>query len=152
MEVEAPDGLSDRGILTGQFRTAQLEDPNLQDAMRQVNTVDGTQLPGVCKWRYPHFAIKHNLLYQVVKHNGETKDLLLITTQYISTVLQLAHIHLLGAHLGMEKTRERIGSTYTTGGHNHESSTRVKKVLVLIPTTESKLLARHRRAGRRCQL
>ena len=34
--------------------------------------------------------------YQVVKHNGETKDLLLIPTQCARTVLQLALTHLLG--------------------------------------------------------
>ena len=89
---------------------AQLEDPNLQNARGQVIAVDGVLLPGVSDWRYPHFAIKHNLLYQVVKHNGETKDLLLIPSQYVRTVLQLAHTHLLGAHLGMEKTREQIGN------------------------------------------
>jgi hypothetical protein len=47
----------------------------------------------------------------------------------------------LGHTWGWRKTRERIGSMYTTVGHNHKSSTRVKKVLVLIPTTESKFLA-----------
>jgi hypothetical protein len=73
-----------------------------------VIAVDGVLLPGVNDWRYPHFAIKHNLLYQVVKHNGEAKYLLLIPSQYVRTVLRLGHTHLLGVHLGMEKTREQI--------------------------------------------
>ena len=38
--------------------------------------------------------------------------MLLIPTQYVRTVLQLAHTHLLGAHLRMEKTRERIGNLF----------------------------------------
>jgi hypothetical protein len=40
------------------------------------------------------------------------KDLLLIPSQYVRTVLRLAHTHLLGAHLRMEKTRERIGNRF----------------------------------------
>jgi hypothetical protein len=112
MEVEALDGPRGMGILTGQFGMAQLEDPNLQNARVQVIAVDGVLLPGVSDRRYPHFAIKHNLLYQVAKHNGYTKDLLLIPSQYVRTVMQLAHTHLLGAHLGIEKTRERIGNRF----------------------------------------
>ncbi|KAM9503979.1 transmembrane protein 117-like isoform 2-T2 [Salvelinus alpinus] len=46
MEVEAPDGPLDTGILTGQFGTAQLEDPNLQNTRGQVIAVDGALLPG----------------------------------------------------------------------------------------------------------
>ena len=59
IEVDAPDGLPNMRILMGQSGKAQLEDPNLQNARGQV---DGVLLPGVSEWRYPHLAIKHNLL------------------------------------------------------------------------------------------
>ena len=42
----------------------------------------------------------------------ETKYLLLIPSQYVKTVLQLAHTHLIGAHMGMETTRERFGNRF----------------------------------------
>lgn len=84
--------------------------PNIQNSRGQVVTVDGELLPMVSELCYPQFTIKPHLLYQVVQHHVETKYLLLLPTRYVNTVLQLAYTHLLGAHLGMEKTREQIGN------------------------------------------
>ncbi|KAK6321825.1 hypothetical protein J4Q44_G00088010 [Coregonus suidteri] len=106
--VETPVG----GQLRGQFGTAQWEDPNLKAAAAQVIAVDGQLLPGVSDWRYPHFQIKNNLLYQVSCQQGELREVLLPPRRYVGTVLQLAHTHLLGVHLGMEKTRERIAARF----------------------------------------
>ena len=50
MEVEAPDGPPDIGILTGQFGTGHLDDLNFQAARVQVIAVDGVLLPGVSEW------------------------------------------------------------------------------------------------------
>ena len=94
--------------LSGRFGTAQLEDPNLTSALQQVTVVDGKAIEGVGLITYPHFAIKNKLLYQVVKRNDECVELLLVPRPFVQSVLQLAHSHLLGAHLGVEKTLDRI--------------------------------------------
>ena len=39
---------------------------------------------------------------------GAVSEQLVVPRGYVSKVLFMAHTHLLGAHLGMEKTRERI--------------------------------------------
>lgn len=56
----------------------------------------------------PHFAVKNKLLYRVIKIEGEVVKQLLVPKPYISRVLYLAHSHLLGAHLGTEKTYKCI--------------------------------------------
>ena len=57
---------------------------------------------------YPHFAVSRGLVYQVVKNNYEVYEQLLVPQPHRATVLNLAHTHPLGAHLGVEKTKERI--------------------------------------------
>ena len=96
--------------LRGQFGTAQWEDPNLKAAAAQVIAVDGQLLPAVSDWQYPHFQIKNNLLYQVSRQQGGLREVLLLPRWYVGTVLQLAH--LMGAHLRMEKTQERIAARF----------------------------------------
>ena len=98
--------------LSGRFGTAQLEDPNLTSALQQVTVVDGKAIEGVGLITYPHFAIKNKLLYQVVKRNDECVELLLVPRPFVQSVLQLAHSHLLGAHLGVEKTLDRIKARF----------------------------------------
>ena len=98
--------------LSGRFGTAQLEDPNLTSALQQVTVVDGKAIEGVGLITYPHFAIKNKLLYQVVKRNDECVELLLVPRPFVQSVLQRAHSHLLGAHLGVEKTLDRIKARF----------------------------------------
>ena len=57
---------------------------------------------------HPHFSTKGGLLYRVVEREGEVIEQLLVPRPYISKVLFMAHSHLLGAHLGMDKTREGV--------------------------------------------
>lgn len=63
---------------------------------------------GVRPSHYPHFMVKTGLLYRVVKKNDEVCNQLLVPKAYVSKVLYLAHSHPLGAHLGSEKTYERL--------------------------------------------
>ena len=94
--------------LTGRFGAAQLEDPNLASALSQVAVVDGKPVNGVRPLTHPFFAIKNKLLYRVVMVAGEQLEQLLVPRPFFPSVLQLAHSHLLGAHLGVEKTLERV--------------------------------------------
>ncbi len=70
--------------------------------------MDDQLIEGVSELPFPHFAVKNNLLYRVIKIEWEVVEQLLVPKSYISRVLYLAHSHLLGAHLGTEKTYECI--------------------------------------------
>lgn len=53
-------------MLTGQYGTAQMNDPALTNSLRHVRVVEGvctSDQPLV----YPHFAVKNGLLYQIKK-------------------------------------------------------------------------------------
>ena len=100
----------------GKFGTAQLADPNLEQARQGVKVVDGVPMEGVSTTTYPHFAMKNGLLYRVTKVGEEVIEQLLVPKPYILKVLYLAHTHVLGAHLGTEKTYDRIlGRFYWPG-------------------------------------
>lgn len=94
--------------LTGQYGMAKLQDPTLANALRNVQVLEGVVLGDRTSPTYPHFAINRGLVYQVVKKNDEVLEQLLVPQPYRANVLNLAHTHLLGAHLGVEKTKERI--------------------------------------------
>ena len=104
--------------LTGRFGAAQLEDPNLASALSQVAVVDGKPVNGVRPLTHPFFAIKNKLLYRVVMVAGEQLEQLLVPRPFFPSVLQLAHSHLLGAHLGVEKTLERVVARFYWPGVN----------------------------------
>ncbi|XP_063075477.1 uncharacterized protein LOC134465637 [Engraulis encrasicolus] len=93
--------------LTGEYGVAQLHDPTLANALKNVQVLEGVVL-GRTSPTYPHFAISRGLLYQVDKEKDAVIEQLLVPQPYRATVLNLAHSHPLGAHLGMEKTKERI--------------------------------------------
>lgn len=94
-------------MLTGQYETAQINDPALTNSLKNVRVVEG-----VCTsdqpLEYPHFAVKNGSLYQIKKEGEEILEQLLVPQTHRATVLQLAHTHLLGAHLGVEKTKARV--------------------------------------------
>ena len=101
----AVEGGEDRG---GQFATAQLEDDTLKHAWGQVQVHEGGTRDSVSSRQYPHFSTRGGLLYRVVQRGGEEAEQLVVPRTYVSKVLYMAHTHLLGAHLGMDKTRDRI--------------------------------------------
>ena len=43
-----------------------------------------------------------------MEKEGEVTEQLMVPRPYVSKVLFMAHTHLLGAHLGMDKTRDRV--------------------------------------------
>ena len=47
-------------------------------------------------------------MYRVAEGEGGVREQLVVPRVYVSKVLYMAHTHLLGAHLGMDKTRERV--------------------------------------------
>jgi len=98
--------------LKGQFGTAQLEDRNLLPARSNVLDIEGKRAPGLGKLTYPCFTIENNLLYYTKETEGQRRDLLVVPKPFVSTVLHLTHSHVLGAHLGVEKTRQRIASWF----------------------------------------
>ena len=100
MEVTTP--------VKGQFGTAQMQDSTLSNALKNVQVLEGALVGTRLTPSYPHFAVKNGLLYQVVKDNDQVVEQLLVPKLHRPTVLQLAHTHLLGAHLGVDKTKERI--------------------------------------------
>ena len=101
----AVEGGADRG---GQFATAQLEDDALRNACRHVRVHEDISQDSVSGRQYSHFSTWGRLLYWVVQRGGEETEQLIVPRTYVSKVLYMAHTHLLGAHLGMDKTRERI--------------------------------------------
>ena len=92
----------------GQFATAQLQDDTLKHAWSHVLSHDGQVRDSVSTLPHPHFCTKSGLLYRVVEREGAVKEQLVLPRPYVSKVLFMAHTHVLGAHLGMDKTRDRI--------------------------------------------
>ena len=93
----------------GAFATDQWTDPNLEAARRQVAAVDGKLCDGVSELKMPYFFVRNGLLYRgALDTVGEPVTQLLVPKSHISRVLYLAHTHQLGAHLGVQKTYDRI--------------------------------------------
>ena len=57
---------------------------------------------------HTHFSTKGGLLYRVVEGEGGVREQLVVPRAYVSKVLFMAHTHLMGAHLGMDKTQGRV--------------------------------------------
>ena len=92
----------------GQFATTQLQDEALKHAWSHVLVHDGQAQDSVSHTPHPHFSTRGGLLYQVATGEGGVREQLVVPRPYVSKVLFMAHTHLLGAHLGMDKTGERI--------------------------------------------
>lgn len=108
MFSEFPFPEKGKGTSPRQFGTAQVTDPNLEQARTSVGAACGKPVEGVSDRSFPHFAVKNNLFYRVVKVGDKMVEQLLVPKCYISKVLYLAHSHLHGAHLGVGKTYDRI--------------------------------------------
>ncbi|XP_061097667.1 uncharacterized protein LOC133128296 [Conger conger] len=94
------------------FGSAQLQDPLLAQAWRAAAYIEGVPQGGVSRPAYPYFKVQNNLLYRTCNRDPGELDQLLVPRSHTSKVLYLAHTHLLGAHLGREKTYERILSRF----------------------------------------
>ena len=92
----------------GQFATAQLQDDTLKHAWSHILSHDGQVRDSVSTLPHPHFCTRSGLLYRVVEREGAVMEQLVLPRPYVSKVLFMAHTHVLGAHLGMDKTRDRI--------------------------------------------
>ena len=104
-----PDALPSDAPRRGEFATQQWSDPNLEMARQQVAVVDGERSGAVSELSTPYFIVKKGLIYRVTKNRlGELVDQLLVPKTFVSKVIYLAHSHQLGAHLGVDKTYERI--------------------------------------------
>ena len=117
--VEPMPGLSEFSALDGEpedpegrFGRAQREDPNLQPAWRSACMLEGVPQGRGSVPAPPYFKVVNGLLYRVCVCQGVPADQLLLPRGYISKALYLAHTHLLGAHLGMEKTYERLRARF----------------------------------------
>lgn len=102
------------------FGSAQLEEPNFAQAWRTVAVIEGKPQEGVSPPSYPYFMVKNGLLYRICQVHGEEVEQLLVPRAYIPKVLYLAHTHLLGAHLGGEKTYERVMARFYWPGVKKE--------------------------------
>ena len=69
---------------------------------------DGQPRDSVSHLPHLHFSTRERLLYRVAEGEGGVREQLVVPRAYVSKVLYMAHTHLLGAHLGMDKTRERV--------------------------------------------
>ena len=96
----------------GRFGRAQREDPNLRNAWSRACLVEGVLQGRVSAPEPPYFKVYNGLLYRVCVCQGVPTDQLLLPRGYTSKALYLAHTHLLGAHLGMEKTHERLRTRF----------------------------------------
>ena len=87
--------------LKGQFGTAQIQNPTLNNALKNVQVVEGTLVGPRLTLPFPHFAVRNGLLYQVIKDQDKVVEQLLVPKPHRPMVMQLAHMHILGAHLGV---------------------------------------------------
>ena len=74
--------------------------------MAKVAVIDGVRLQDEGELKFPFFSIKNGLLYWTRKRRGVEYELLLMPRSYRDTVMHLAHSHVLGGHLGRDKTEE----------------------------------------------
>lgn len=102
-----------------EFSQRQHEDPNLAQAWRSA-VFSSEEHGEVSRLNFPYFSVKKGLLYRNVKEGEEMISQLLVPRSHVSKVLYLAHSHALGAHLGMEKTYERVTSRFYWPGVKRE--------------------------------
>ena len=106
---EFPQDGSSEPPRRGEFATRQWNDPNLERARQQVVSGDRASSGPVSVQNTPYFIVKRGLLYRVVKDRSDDLiEQLLVPKTFVSKVIYLAHSHQLGAHLGVDKTYERI--------------------------------------------
>ena len=115
--AEFPNPGTPQDLTPGEFATSQWADPNLKGARDQIQAIDGKYNTGVSELNPPYFCVNNGLLYRGVKgRGGDIYEQLLVPKAFVSRVLYLAHTHQLGAHLGVQKTYDRVvGRFYWPG-------------------------------------
>uniref|UniRef100_A0A803JMY6 Gypsy retrotransposon integrase-like protein 1 n=1 Tax=Xenopus tropicalis TaxID=8364 RepID=A0A803JMY6_XENTR len=107
-EVQEGDVVPDLEVSQDNFGTAQMRDPTLCKAREGIKEINGEpQFPGAVTV-FPHMVLNQDLLYQVSKIRGEIIEQLVVPQQYRRVVLDMAHRHVVGGHLGVDKTAERV--------------------------------------------
>uniref|UniRef100_A0A803KFP0 Gypsy retrotransposon integrase-like protein 1 n=1 Tax=Xenopus tropicalis TaxID=8364 RepID=A0A803KFP0_XENTR len=107
-EVQEGDVVPDLEVSRDNFGTAQMRDPTLCKAREGVKEINGEpQFPGA-ESVFPRMVLNQDLLYQVSKIRGEIIEQLVVPQQYRRVVLDMAHRHVLGGHLGVDKTADRV--------------------------------------------
>lgn len=102
----------DLGVRREDFCTEQLRDATLMRARENVKMLNGEPVDPNWGVSFPYMAIKNNLLYQVAKGGEDEVEQLLVPKPFRRVVQDLAHGHVMGGHLGIEKTRERIAQRF----------------------------------------
>uniref|UniRef100_A0A8C5MJ42 Gypsy retrotransposon integrase-like protein 1 n=1 Tax=Leptobrachium leishanense TaxID=445787 RepID=A0A8C5MJ42_9ANUR len=90
------------------FLSEQVKDPTLARARENIKVIDDKPVDPDMRLAFPHMVQRKDLLYQVVRQGEDVVEQLLVPQPYRKLVLDLAHGHVLGGHLGVEKTKERI--------------------------------------------
>ena len=119
-EEQRPLGLDDLKLHRENFITEQLRDPTLLRARENVVKIDGELVNPDERIALPYFIIERDLLYRVSQRIEDTVEQLVVPKPYRKMVLELAHGHILGGHLGAEKTRERITQRFYWPGITKE--------------------------------
>ncbi|KAG2460090.1 NYNRI protein, partial [Polypterus senegalus] len=101
------------------FKREQWNDDSLRFARNAAVLPGSTHADGSMP-RKPFFVLENDLLYRVATHEGEVQKLFLVPRTFRREVCELAHAHLLGAHLGAEKTLERVKLRFYWPGINEE--------------------------------
>uniref|UniRef100_A0A803JIM9 Gypsy retrotransposon integrase-like protein 1 n=1 Tax=Xenopus tropicalis TaxID=8364 RepID=A0A803JIM9_XENTR len=100
--------LADLEVSPVNYKSAQWEDPTLLEPRRNVQVTNGVRNNPDGSLSYPYFEVSNDLLYRVEKRGDDIHKQLLVPQAFRNTVLRLAHSHVLGGHLGVEKTKERV--------------------------------------------
>uniref|UniRef100_A0A803JM67 Gypsy retrotransposon integrase-like protein 1 n=1 Tax=Xenopus tropicalis TaxID=8364 RepID=A0A803JM67_XENTR len=106
--VEEDNDMPDLEIRRDNFASEQLKDPTLSRARANVKMIDGKPVDSDSRPSCPYLALQNDLLYQVVEKGNDRVEQLVVPKPYRRMVLDLAHKHVMGGHLGVEKTKERI--------------------------------------------
>uniref|UniRef100_A0A452IYV4 Gypsy retrotransposon integrase-like protein 1 n=1 Tax=Gopherus agassizii TaxID=38772 RepID=A0A452IYV4_9SAUR len=98
----------DRALLKDLVNQMEQNHPLYANVREEVVEVNGVPVEGKIKGPRPYYVLRHNLLYRIEQIRGEEVEQLLVPRKHIRAVLELAHSHLFGGHLGVDKTLDRI--------------------------------------------
>uniref|UniRef100_A0A8C5Q2Y4 Gypsy retrotransposon integrase-like protein 1 n=1 Tax=Leptobrachium leishanense TaxID=445787 RepID=A0A8C5Q2Y4_9ANUR len=106
------NNMPDLEVRKDDFRTEQMNDSTLTRARENIKMIDGRPIDPDVRMSFPYMIQKNDLLYQVVKQGEDVVEQLVVPKPYRRMVLDLAHGHIMGGHLGIEKTKERISQRF----------------------------------------